>query len=114
MKMSVIRNKILEFLEQRYMDDISLSDIAGEMNYSDAYFSKVFKNCFNKGFIVYLTEMRIEKSKVLLEDIFVNIKDISARVGFRDSNYYAKVFKRMEGMTPTEYRIMRGFGGSND
>lgn len=114
MKMSAIRTRISDYLESRYMDDISLSDIAGELNYSDAYFSKVFKKCFNKGFIVYLTELRIEKSKILLEDIFVNIKDISAKVGFRDSNYYTKVFKRMEGLTPSEYRIMKGIHANND
>jgi YesN/AraC family two-component response regulator len=114
MKMSAIRTRISDYLESRYMDDISLSDIAGELKYSDAYFSKVFKKCFNKGFIVYLTELRIEKSKILLEDIFVNIKDISAKVGFRDSNYYTKVFKRMEGLTPSEYRIMKGIHANND
>ena len=114
MKISAIRKRISEYLENRYMDDISLSDIAGELKYSDAYFSKVFKKCFNKGFIVYLTELRIEKSKILLEDIFVNIKDISAKVGFRDSNYYTKVFKRMEGMTPSEYRILKGINANND
>jgi YesN/AraC family two-component response regulator len=114
MKMSAIRTRISDYLESRYMDDISLSDIAGELKYSDAYFSKVFKKCFNKGFIVYLTELRIEKSKMLLEDIFVNIKDISAKVGFRDSNYYTKVFKRMEGLTPSEYRIMKGIHANND
>ncbi|MBP5555789.1 MAG: response regulator [Lachnospiraceae bacterium] len=114
MKMSAIRTRISDYLENRYMDDISLSDIAGELKYSDAYFSKVFKKCFNKGFIVYLTELRIEKSKILLEDIFVNIKDISAKVGFRDSNYYTKVFKRMEGLTPSEYRIMKGIHANND
>lgn len=114
MKMSAIRTRISDYLESRYMDDISLSDIAGELKYSDAYFSKVFKKCFNKGFIVYLTELRIEKSKILLEDIFVNIKDISAKVGFRDSNYYTKVFKRMEGLTPSEYRIMKGIHANNE
>ena len=114
MKMSAIRTRISDYLESRYMDDISLSDIAGELKYSDAYFSKVFKKCFNKGFIVYLTELRIEKSKILLEDIFLNIKDISAKVGFRDSNYYTKVFKRMEGLTPSEYRIMKGIHANND
>lgn len=114
MKMSAIRTRISDYLESRYMDDISLSDIAGELKYSDAYFSKVFKKCFNKGFIVYLTELRIEKSKILLEDFFVNIKDISAKVGFRDSNYYTKVFKRMEGLTPSEYRIMKGIHANND
>ena len=107
-KQSQVKKQILEYIDSHYMNDISLTDVAGAMHYSDPYFCKIFKNCFNKSFILYLTEFRIEKSKILLKDVTVNIKDISGRVGFQDSNYYAKVFKRIEGMTPSEYRIMRG------
>lgn len=107
-KQSQVKKQIMEYIEGHYMQDISLTDVAGAMHYSDPYFCKIFKNCFNKSFILYLTELRIEKSKALLKDVTVNIKDISDEVGFQDSNYYAKVFKRMEGMTPSEYRIMRG------
>lgn len=107
-KQSQVKKQIIDYIDQHYMQDLSLSDVAGAMHYSDPYFCKIFKNIFNKSFIMYLTELRIEKSKLLLMDITVNIKDISERVGFQDSNYYAKVFKRMEGMTPSEYRIMRG------
>ena len=78
------------------------------MHYSEPYFCKVFKECFGKNFILYLTQLRIEKSKLLLGDITVNIKDVSVKAGFRDPNYFAKVFKRAEGMTPSEYRIIRG------
>lgn len=107
-KQSQVKKQIAEYLENNYMKDISLSDVATAMHYSDPYFCKIFKTIFNKSFIMYLTELRIEKSKILLKDITVNIKEISDKVGFQDSNYYAKVFKRMEGMTPSEYRIMRG------
>lgn len=106
-KQSQVKKQILEYIDLHYMQDISLSDVARAMHYSDPYFCKIFKNIFNKSFIMYLTELRIDKSKQLLTDVTVNIKDISDRVGFQDSNYYAKVFKRMEGMTPSEYRIMR-------
>ena len=47
----------------------------------------------------------MEKAKELLADISVNVKDISQRVGYRDSNYFAKVFKRIVGVTPSEYRL---------
>lgn len=107
-KKSVIKKQIADYIEENYVKDISLSDVAGALRYSDPYFCKIFKDCFGKSFILYLTELRIEKSKELLVDLTVNVKDISEKVGFRDSNYYAKVFKRMEGMTPSEYRIMRG------
>jgi YesN/AraC family two-component response regulator len=107
-RQAAIKKLIAGYIEDNYIRDISLSDAACALNYSDPYFCKIFKDCFGKSFVLYLTELRVEKSKELLNDITVNVKDISAKVGFRDSNYYTKVFKRMEGMTPTEYRIIRG------
>lgn len=110
-RQAAIRKQLLEYMEDRYVYDISLSDAAEHFKYSDAYFSKVFKTCFNKGFVMYLTELRIDKAKELLKDITVNVKDVSINVGFRDSNYFTKVFKRIVGVTPSEYQIM---GGTNE
>ena len=107
-KTTLIKKLIADFIEENYSRDISLTDAARALHYSDPYFCKIFKDCFGKSFVLYLTELRVEKSKELLNDITVNVKDICTKVGFRDSNYYTKVFKRMEGMTPTEYRIIRG------
>ncbi len=107
-KQAAIKKLIAGFIEENYVRDISLSDAANALHYSEPYFCKIFKDCFGKSFVLYLTELRVEKSKELLNDITVNVKDICTKVGFRDSNYYTKVFKRMEGMTPTEYRIIRG------
>ena len=104
-KMNAVAEDIRDFIAQHYREDISLQDVAGSMNYSDAYFCKIFKQCFDKSFLVYLTEYRVEKAKQLLADMSINIKDVSAEVGYRDSNYFARVFKRSEGITPTEYRL---------
>ena len=103
-KMNAVADNIRNFITQHYKEDISLQDVAGSMNYSEAYFCKIFKQCFDKSFLVYLTEYRAEKAKVLLADMMINIKDVSTEVGYRDSNYFARVFKRSTGMTPTEYR----------
>lgn len=73
------------------------------MNYSDAYFSKLFKQCFNKNFVTYLTEARIDAAKDLLKNPTVNIKEIGAQVGYKDSNYFTKVFRRATGKSPSEY-----------
>ena len=104
-KINAVAENIRNFIAKHYKQDISLQDVAGSMNYSDAYFCKIFKQCFNKSFLVYLTEYRVEKAKILLADMSINIKDVSAEVGYRDSNYFARVFKRSEGITPTEYRL---------
>lgn len=104
-RLSAVAEKIRTYIDDHYKEDLSLQDVAGAMNYSDAYFCKMFKQCFGKGFIVYLSEYRIEKAKQLLADVAINIKDISSEVGYRDSNYFAKVFKRVTGETPTDYRL---------
>lgn len=102
-----VADLIRTYIEEHYADDISLQDVAGVMGYSEAYFCKIFKQCFDKNFTVYLTEFRVEMAKRLLEDMSVNIKEVCARVGFRDSNYFTRVFKRTTGMTPSEYRIRK-------
>lgn len=104
-RMNAVAESIREYIDTHYMEDISLQTAAGAMNYADAYFCKIFKQCFDKSFVVYLSEYRIEKAKQLLADVLINVKDVSIRVGYRDSNYFAKVFKRVTGTTPTEYRM---------
>lgn len=104
MKNQALAEHIRVYLETHYMEDISLQDAAEQLRYSDAYFCRFFKQNFDKSFIMYLSELRIEKAKELLADITVNIKDIGQKVGYRDSSYFTKVFKRITGVTPSEYR----------
>lgn len=104
LRMNAVAENIRLYIEEHYIEDIALQDVAAAMNYSDAYFCKLFKRCFDKSFVTYLTDFRVEKAKELLADVTINIKDISDKVGYRDSNYFAKVFKRIVGLTPSEYR----------
>ncbi len=73
-----------EYVESNYMYDISMQEAAVAMGYSDAYFSKLFKQYFNQNFTAYLTEYRIKKAKQLLSDTNESIKDISKMVGYTD------------------------------
>ena len=93
-----------EYVENNYTFDISMQEVAEDMGYSDAYFSKFFKQYFNQNFTAYLTEYRIKKAKELLTDTNNSIKDISRMVGYEDSNYFAKIFKRIVGEIPSKFR----------
>ncbi len=104
MKNQLFSDYIRSYIEAHYMEDISLQDAADQLHYSEAYFCRFFKQNFDKNFIMYLSELRVEKAKELLEDMTINVKDISQKVGFRDSGYFTKVFKRVTGVTPSEYR----------
>ena len=93
-----------EYVENNYIYDITMQEAAEEMGYSDAYFSKLFKQYFNQNFTAYLTEYRIKKAKELLCNTNKSIKDISRMVGYTDSNYFARIFKRIVGEIPSKYR----------
>ena len=98
------KDVIKDYIDRDYKKDISAKDVAGILGYSDVYFSKVFKQLFDDNFINYLTKIRIDRAKVLLKDISFNIKEVGKSVGYADSNYFTKVFKRSIGMSPSEYR----------
>lgn len=103
-RMTQVAASILDYIRRNYMKEISMQDAARAMNYSDAYFCKLFKQCFDQNFTSYLTGFRVNEAKKLLKDRSISVKDVSMQVGYYDSNYFAKVFKRMTGMIPSEYR----------
>lgn len=103
---------VLEYLNKNYFNDISLNDVAKSVNLSYNYLSKVFKDEIGKSFIDYLTELRLEKSMTLLSDQRISIKEVCQKIGYNDPNYYSKAFKKITGMTPTEYRLFIN-GGSD-
>lgn len=101
-----IRKAISRYINEHYTKDISLQDIAANMKYSEAYFCKLFKQCFDKNFTAYIAEFRIGKAKALLSDVRINVKEVSDRVGYQNSSYFARVFKRQTGMSPSDYRLV--------
>ena len=107
-KLPKVAEMIRNYIKENYTHDLSMQDVAREMNYSEAYFCKLFKQCFEKNFTAYLTEFRIDEAKRLLEQSNINVKNIGERVGYPDSNYFAKVFKRVAGCSPSEYRAGSG------
>ena len=103
-RMNQVAEKIRTYIRENYMNEISMQDAARQFNYSDAYFCKLFKQCFDQNFTSYLTNFRINEAKRLLKDKNISIKDAGMKVGYYESNYFAKVFKRVTGMIPSEYR----------
>ena len=104
-RLSKVTSLISQYIHENYMFDISMQDAARAMNYSEAYFCKLFKQCFDQNFTSYLTQYRIKEAKKMLSQPTVNVKEIGRAVGYGDSNYFAKVFKRITGQSPTEYRL---------
>ncbi len=98
----------LEHLQKSYALDLSLENVAGTINVTPQYLSKLFKDDTGVTFKEYLTELRIETSKKLLKAGDHSIKDICFKVGYNDTNYFIRAFKKFEGITPKDYqRISR-------
>jgi AraC-like DNA-binding protein len=91
------------FLQQQYMNDISLDHCADHIGTNPFYLSKTFKQVTGKNFIDYLTGLRMDKAKELLRESNLKINDVAEQVGYQHS-YFNRIFKKLEGMTPSRYR----------
>ncbi len=93
----------LRYIEQNYCRNITLEDVAAHLNLTANYLSRVLKKQTNQNFSDFLTERRIHKAKeLLLQNL--SIKEITYQVGFNSQNYFTKIFKKMVGVTPSEYK----------
>lgn len=99
---------IKSYIQSHYQDPmLSTKEISESASLSASYACTVFKNETGQTLNQYLTSFRMEKSKKLLEDPHLNVSDIAAMVGYNDSNYFGKAFKKYVGTTPSEYRESR-------
>ncbi|MEM1486045.1 response regulator [Oscillospiraceae bacterium PP1C4] len=94
----------IQYVKENYMKEITLDEVAKRVCVSPNYFSRMFKNEFNQSFIDYLTNVRIETAKKIISNTDKNICDICWEVGYNDPNYFTKVFKKVVGLTPSEYK----------
>ena len=99
------QERIRQIIRRDYMNELSVSDIADELGYSEAYFCKLFKQYFGQSFISFLTDYRIREAKRLLTGTNISVKEAGQAVGYADANYFAKVFKRVTGQSPTDCRL---------
>lgn len=98
---------ILKFIENHYMDKISIKDIADVVGFSESHFMRYFKNTMETTFVDYLRDYRLTMAARLLTSSESTILDIAAESGFDNLSYFNRMFKRKYQMTPHEYRNQR-------
>ncbi|WP_226036663.1 response regulator [Aquibacillus saliphilus] len=92
------------YIDKYYYRPISLDEVAEQIGISSYYLSKLFKDTFQVTFIDYLTDTRLEKAKEFLLDQNVPLKEIALNIGYKDPNYFSRVFKKQIGISPSDYR----------
>lgn len=93
-----------EYILEHQTEDLSLAQVARAVNTSTFYFCKIFKKSTGINFTDYLSRVRIEKAKNLLLNPNLRISEIAYEVGFQSLTHFNRVFKRILGQSPTEYR----------
>ena len=95
---------ITRYLQEHLAEEISLSVLAEEFHLSAQYISQLFKSEIGVGFLAYLTNIRMEQAKKLLLSTSLSIAEVSEQSGYSDYRVFTKVFKKAEGITPSQYR----------
>ena len=102
---------VLEYIEKHYGEEsLSITQIADQLHLSSAYLNVLFRQEMKQTLKQYLSNYRLEKARRMLEQDFDKITEIAEKCGYANSNYFAKVFREAEGMTPLEYRKQKGGG----
>ena len=102
---SQLIQKIQAYMQENYGDvDLTLTRVADQFNLTPNYLSIFFKENAHDTFLNYLTRLRLEEAKRLMRDTRLSITEISERVGYASANSFTRAFKKIEHVTPTQYR----------
>lgn len=104
---SILKTAV-DFIDSHYMEeDISLNTVANVANVSSNHFSALFSQNMGQTFIEYLTTLRMNKAKELLRCTGMRSSEIAGEIGYKDAHYFSYLFKKTQGMTPSDYRKAR-------
>jgi two-component system response regulator YesN len=96
--------EICSYIEKHYQENLTLQHISNQFFISREYISRKFKQEFKVNFSDYMSRIRIEKSKLLLLNPHLRIAKIAEEVGYPDVKYFSKVFKKIVGVSPNQFR----------
>ncbi|PKL03962.1 MAG: DNA-binding response regulator [Spirochaetae bacterium HGW-Spirochaetae-9] len=94
----------IRIIEERYIQGVSIEEVAGELGLSAGHLSRIFKRGTGYTFVDYLTHVRIKRAMELLRDPAVKIYEVADLVGYLDARYFAQVFKKIAGVTPHDFK----------
>ena len=95
----------LERMNSDYINpNISINELADSIGVSDTYFRRIFEKCVGEKPLNYLNRLRIDHARELLQSGFYNVESVAEMCGFRDPKYFSTVFRRIRGISPSEYK----------
>ena len=97
-----------KYVQEHYQEPITLEDVCASVGFSVSYFSVLFKKETGEGFAKYLTNVRIDKAKELLQETDYPVAEICREVGYSDVKHFVQTFRKATGLNPAQYRKLYG------
>lgn len=97
-------NRTVEYLNEHYNENLTLGNVAEKMEVTASYLSYLFSQNMTCCFVDYLNEVRIEHACTYLQQNRLKVYEIAFKVGFHDEKYFSKVFKKVKGVSPAQYK----------
>lgn len=97
-------DNVKKYIRENYDKDLTLEEIAASVYLSPYYAARVFKHGQNMTIMNYVTKVRLEEAKKLLRNPRFQVEEIAQKLGYNDASYFSKVFRRNEGMSPSQFR----------
>jgi two-component system response regulator YesN len=96
--------RVIDYMMEHYAEPLTLTEVAKQFHFNPSYLSSYFSTHMHVGFIEYLNKIRIEEATKLLMEGNASISEISGMVGYSDHSYFCKVFKKIKGLSPSQYK----------
>lgn len=100
----IIVERAKEYVKEHYFENLTLNMVADKVGITPGYLSTLFTKTEQGGFVDYLNQVRIEIACMYLKQNYFKVYEIAYKVGFRDEKYFTKVFRKLMGMSPSQYR----------
>ena len=97
-------NRILTYIKENYASPLTLDDICREMNMSKQYCMRIFKKHMNTTINDYILDLRMRHASYLLYSTYMNVSQTADYLGFSDTSYFSRVFKKYYGIAPSDYK----------
>ena len=101
---NTVIKKSLKWINENYNKDITLGDAAQYVMLSPVYYGRIFKMNVGTSFTGYLLDLRLNKARHLLKDTPLNVREVANAVGYKDVNYFIRLFKKSYGVAPGEFK----------
>ena len=96
--------KAQRYVQSRFGEKISLTEVAAHLHLNSSYFSRMYKKETGEGFVEYVTRVKMEKAIELLDHSIKSVEQLAFELGFESKSYFLKTFKRYYGVSPMSYR----------